>query len=70
VQALTVGMAAQLLDLSPSEIRRLCNRGTLRCWRTPEGHRRLERRQVEALRAHLHGNGSAKQRQPQGKGGS
>lgn len=49
------GEAAALLGVSVPTIHRLAASGKLGYWRTPGGHRRFDRSEVELLRAVMRG---------------
>jgi excisionase family DNA binding protein len=44
-----VEQAAELLGLHPDTVRDLCDRGELRCSRTPGGHRRIDASAIDDL---------------------
>lgn len=48
---LSVSEAARVLGVSPGTVRRWSNSGTLACVRTPSGHRRFRRADLERLYA-------------------
>lgn len=51
---LTVGQVAALVAADASSVRRWADRGLLPCWRTPTGHRKFRRRDVDELIARGH----------------
>jgi excisionase family DNA binding protein len=51
---LTVGEAAEWLNISPTAVRDAIDRGELKAWRTPGGHRRVDPESVKRLRAKGH----------------
>lgn len=46
---LTTGQAARLAGTHVDTIRRWCDRGDLRAWRTPGGQRRIRRSDLAAI---------------------
>jgi excisionase family DNA binding protein len=54
-ELLTIGPAAALLGVHPETLRRWEAAGRMTARRTPGGRRRYRRRDLEALRAQLHG---------------
>lgn len=49
MSSVTTIEAAEMLDVSPDTIRRMCNRGDIASWRTPGGHRRIPADAVHAI---------------------
>jgi excisionase family DNA binding protein len=48
---LSLGPAARLLGVDPDTLRRWSDTGRIAAWTTPGGHRRFDRRAIEAVRA-------------------
>ena len=46
----SVGEAAQALQVSAQTVRRMCDDGALKCWRTGGGHRRIPTGEVDRVR--------------------
>lgn len=53
---LTVGEAAEVLNVHPDTVRRAVTSGQLKAGRTPGGHRRITRASVEEFRRKLYGD--------------
>ena len=53
---LTVGQVAEQVAADASSVRRWADRGLLPCWRTPTGHRKFRRSDVDELIAAGHHN--------------
>ncbi len=54
-QWLSLGEASRIVGVSPSTLRNWADRGIVRCFRTPGGHRRFTPEQIHALRRRITG---------------
>jgi len=54
---LSTKAVAEMLDVSEATVKRWSDAGTLRCFRTPGGHRKFRLRDVKSFLSDMHGDG-------------